>query len=130
MAGTGITHLVRRANNKIALLQEPQVGTALSSQADNFLATLELAELRPPFHNTLVDHILQRLDADRARLFPFTPETQKSELRTDRLATAGWRADEDVVVGGVQRLEDLRLDLVEGLERRGVYAFEFLVVKR
>jgi len=45
------------------------------------------------------------------------------------LAATGRRINVDVVVCCIVSLENLGLDLVEGLDHRGVNCFEFLVVQ-
>ena len=124
------TYLSRCAHNQVTLLEQTQVSTALTGQAHDLLAALQVSKFLLPLCDTQVYHVLERLDTDRPGLFSLAPQTQQSELGADRLATTSWRTDEDIVVRRVQRLEDLRLDLVEGLNSRRVNALEFFIMER
>ena len=123
-------YLSRRADDQIPLLEQTEVCTRLPSQSNNLLTALQVAKSLAPLLDSHIDHLLVRLDADRSLLLTLAPETEKSELCANGLATAGRRANEHIVVGRVQRLEDLGLDLVERLDSRGVDALELLVVQR
>lgn len=124
-----MTYLGRCANNQVALLEQPKVCTRLARQAHDLLSTLQVAKLLAPFLDPLVNHLLVRLDTHCALLLALAPESKEGKLRADRLPTAGRRADEDVIVGGVQRLEDLGLYLVERLNGGRVYTLKLLVMQ-
>ena len=58
-----------------------------------------------------------------------TPESHQREFCTDSLSAPSGSTDESVVIGSIQRLEDLSLDLVESLDGGRVDGLEFLVVE-
>jgi hypothetical protein len=73
---------------------------------------------------------LVRLNTYRPLLLaPSTPQPHQGELRTNGLPTTSGGANEDVLVGRIKSLEDLRLDLVEVLDPLGVDRLELLVVE-
>ena len=124
------SYLGRRANDQITLLEEAKIRTCFARQADNLLAALQVPKLLAPFLDALVDHLLIRLDANRPLLLALAPEPQEREFRADCLTASRRRSDEDVVVRGVESLEDLGLDLVERLDSRRVDTLELFVVQR
>lgn len=123
-------HLGRRTDNNITLLEQPQVGARLTRQRHNLLSALNLAKLLLPLRHSQVYHLLVRFDTHRPLLLASrAPQSHESKLRADRLSTARRSANEDVLIGRIESLEDLRLDLVEVLDPIGVDGLEFLVVK-
>lgn len=124
------TYLSRCTHNDITLLQQPQIRTRLPRQTHNLLPALHTSKLLLPFFNPQIDHILIRLNAHRPLGLLLTPQPQQREFRADGLTGPGRSADEDIIVCCIQGLEDLGLDLVEGLDGGRVERFEFLVVKR
>ena len=121
--------LNRSANDDISLLEQTKIGTSLSGQTDNFLASLNPAKLRLPLGRSQVNHILVRFDTNRAFTLCLTPQSHQREFRTNSLSAAGWSADKDIFIGGIQRLKDLRLDLIKRPDGGRVDSLEFLVVE-
>jgi hypothetical protein len=121
--------LLRRADDEVSLLEEADVGARLAGESDDLLAALKLTELAAPFGDASVNDLLERLEADGASRLVLRPETEEGELGADGLAATSGGADEDVLVGSVERLEDLGLNLVERIERVGVQRLVLLVVK-
>ena len=121
--------LRRGANNDISLLEQTKICTGLSSQANNFFASLNSSKLRLPLCQTEVNHILIRFDTNRALVLRLTPQSHQRKFCTNSLSAASGGTDEDIVIGSIQRLEDLRLDLVKRLDGGRVDSFEFCVMK-
>ena len=70
-----------------------------------------------------------RLDTNGTLWLWLTPQSHQSEFRTNGLPATSRSTNEDIVVGSVQRLEDLGLDLVECLNGGRVDGLEFFVVE-
>ena len=75
---------------------------------------------RAPLLGRLLGQRLQRRHEDGAAARRLLEHPQDRKLGADRLAGAGGRADEHVVVGVEEGVEGLRLDRVEVREGRGV----------
>ena len=91
--------------------------------------SLHLQSLRLPLGQTEVDHILIRLNTNRTLRLWLTPESHQRKLRTNGFSATSGGTDEYVVVGCVQRLKDLSLDLVKRLDGRRVDGLELFVVE-
>ena len=68
-----VAYLSRRADDQIPLLEQTEVRTRLSSQSNNLLAALQVAESLAPLLDSHIDHLLVRLDADRSLLLALAP---------------------------------------------------------
>lgn len=119
----------RCANDDISLLEQAKICASLSGQADNLLASLNPAELRLPLGQAEINHILIRFDTNRALALWLAPQSHQCKFRTNGLSTTGGSTDKDIIVSGIQRLEDLCLDLVKRPDGRRVDGLEFLVVE-
>jgi hypothetical protein len=119
-----------RAHDNVRALEDAQVRGRLAREREDLLPALELAEAGAPRADARVDHLRERLEADRAPALALAPQPEERELGADGLARARRRAHEHVLVGGVERLEDLRLDLVERGDRVRVQRLVLGVVQR
>ena len=117
------------ANDDVPLLEQTKVSACLSRQAHDLLATLDPPKPRLPFGQTEINHILIRFDTNRTLGLWLTPQSHQRELRANGLSATCGSTDKDVVVGSVQRLEDLGLDLVERFDGGRVDRLEFFVVE-
>ena len=117
------------ADDDISLLEQTKVGACLSRQAHDLLASLDPPKPRLPLSQTEINHILIRFDTNRTLGLWLTPQSHQREFRANGLSTTCGSTDKDVVVGSVQRLEDLGLDLVERLDGGRVDGLEFFVVE-
>ena len=117
------------ANYDISLLEKTKVGASLPGQADDLLASLNPTKLGPPLSQTEVNHILIGFDTNRTLTLWLTPQSHQRKFRTNCLSATSGSTDKDVIVGGVQRLEDLCLDLVERSDCGRVNGLEFLIMQ-
>jgi len=72
---------------------------------------------------------LIRFNTNRTLGSWLAPESHQRKFRTNRLSATGGSTDKDVVISGVQRLEDLGLDLVERLDSGRIDGLELFVVE-
>ena len=121
--------LHRSANDNISFFEQTKISAGFSRQAHDLLASLDSPELRLPLSQTEIDHILIGFNANRTLGLWLTPESHQREFRTNCLSTTGWSTDENVVVGSIQRLEDLSLDLVECFDGGRIDRFELFVME-
>eukprot|EP00053_Salpingoeca_punica_P020083 m.207382 g.207382 ORF g.207382 m.207382 type:complete len:978 (-) comp17788_c0_seq1:3740-6673(-) len=121
--------LLRRGDDDVAGGQQLEVGRRVAGEQHHLLAEL-LAKSFPPLAVTQVAQVLQRGNVDAAGLWVAREGPQHGKLGADRLAAAVGRADKDVLVRLVQRVEDLRLDRVELLEAAAVDALKGRVLQR
>lgn len=124
-----ITNLGRCADDQITLLEKAQVSRGLSCKTNNLFSALEVAELLSPFSYSQVDHILIRLNANGSWLLAFAPKSEQSKFSADGFAASRRRTYEHIIISGIESLEDLCLDFVEGAESRRVDALELFVME-
>ena len=117
------------ADDDISLLEQTKVSACLSRQTHDLLASLNPPKPRLPLGQTEINHILIRFDTNRTFGLRLTPQSHQREFRANGLSATCGSTDKDVVVGSVQRLENLSLDLVERLDGGRVDGLEFFVVE-
>mmetsp|Transcript_29084 Transcript_29084/g.91049 ORF Transcript_29084/g.91049 Transcript_29084/m.91049 type:complete len:573 (+) Transcript_29084:1267-2985(+) len=104
--------LLGRRGEDVRRRERARVGRHVARQLEHLEAE-PLHELGPPVGHPLAHQRLERRDVHRLAAGVLAQQPQHGQLGGDRLARAGRRSDEDVVVGVHDRVEDLRLHRVE-----------------
>jgi len=121
--------LRRGANYDVSLLEQTKVSARLSRQAHDLLASLDPPKPCLPLGQAEINHVLVRFNTNRTLGLWLTPQSHQREFRTNGFSATSGSTDKDVVVGSVQRLEDLGLDLVERFDGGRIDGLEFFVVE-
>ena len=109
---TFLTPFLRCSNNDIGTGNHPHIGRRVTSQFDHLLAKV-LLQPHLPVNDTLTDQRLEWRYVHALLPNRHVEYAEHAELGRDSFATAGWRAQQAVIVRVVEAVEYLCLNGIE-----------------